>query len=125
MTIEQRQHLQRIVARIDKLLAVAEKRTPGAWAYRPFGNYEEFEIEPPLFFAEPAESGELSEGDAAFIAQCAGNAEAGWRATKAAIETALDCQSWDESIRQRYIRQDAETVIESILAAWPPELLDA
>jgi len=61
----------------------------------------------------------LTQGNATFIASCAGNAEAGWKATRAAIATALDCESWDAMIKDMYIRQHAEAILESILAAFP------
>lgn len=58
-----------------------------------------------------------------YIPHYSESAEAGWRATRAAIATALDCESWDAMIKEMYIRQDAEAILESILAAFPLESL--
>ena len=75
---------------------------------------------------------EDDEANFAFIASCAGPAEAGWRATIYSINVLLkliepitgDCAT-DEMIRA--YEQDAKIAneaIASILSAWPIELLD-
>lgn len=69
--------LQRIRARCVKLLALAEKRTPGKWFYY---------LEPRLPITGECD---VRPDDAAYIAACAGAAEAGWRATIAAIDSIL------------------------------------
>ena len=43
--------------------------------------------------------------------------------TPAAIATALNQESWDYMIKRMYIRQDAEEILESILIAFPLELI--
>lgn len=132
-----KEHLDKIVAKIDQLLELAEKRTQGKWtsgvryvacpsdsreiAMIPFGvectpNHEWFQ-------------------NGIFIAACAGPAEAGWRATKAAIEGWLglfvymngfadgapDASAHDKLCNE--IASIAKTNIQKIIAAWPEELL--
>ena len=90
------EHLQKIKAKCLALLAIAEKRTQGKWG-----------VMNCLWIAK-------DEQDAEFIAACAGPAEAGWKATVAAIDFLLRTSS--ESNFQ------AQAI--SIIAAWPSELLD-
>jgi len=106
------EHLNRIKAKCQELLAIAEKRTAGRWSVEPFGNWEEYKIDPHIFSGEPAEATGMTLSDAAFIASCAGAAEAGWRATVAAIDICLD-----------YDIGALEILAEEIIAAWPQELL--
>lgn len=120
MTTEE--HLNRIVAKCRELLAIAEKRTTGPWsaAHTPnhcSGNESLYEIQ----FGYSGECvSELTHGldDAAFIASCAGPAEAGWRATIAAIESArlLISEGGPEGNSRNFI-------LTQIIAAWPEELL--
>jgi len=124
MTPTQLDHLKLIDAHLERLIGIASKRTPGEWelTYEGGNGGASFPriIDPGDCAASAAE---VSIEDAFFIAACAGNAEAGWRATRAAIATALDCESWDCMIKEMYIRQDAEAILESILAAFPLETL--
>jgi hypothetical protein len=110
-----KEHLDKIVAKIDQLLELAEKRTQGKWYASEFG--------PIATLEDPFANGvwyiaytstECHEGNAnkPFIAACAGPAEAGWRATKAAITTALEIS--DPPCAQ---------LVDPIIAAWPEELL--
>lgn len=72
----------------------------------------------------------LQKDDASFIASCAGPAEAGWRATIAAIaglrRLALPPQvEAPDEIHQAW-QQDADEAnehLQAIIAAWPEELL--
>ncbi len=118
------EHLQRIVAKCRELLAIAEKRTPGEWKQG-----KDRSVSHMIYgqIGRLAESigGEVNRTNAnsAFIASCAGPAEAGWKATIVAIERALECESWDGQIKVKYIRQDADAILDSIVAAWPEELL--
>jgi len=107
MTRTQTQHLEAILTRIDKLLLEAEKRTPGAWSESPNSRavYQET--------YQVAYTGEAN-GNATFIASCAGNAEAGWRTTKKLISFCQDIDDGSEEI---------EGLIESIIKEWPIELL--
>lgn len=72
--------LQRIKSRCQELLAIAEKRTQGKWKARNFSVLlEESE------YLSVLNNWTFASEDASFIASCAGSAEAGWRATIAAI----------------------------------------
>lgn len=99
------EHLQRIRARCVELLAIAEKRKEGKWIARDddvinkkgdyiaacFSNYDG--------------------RNSAFIAYCAGSAEAGWRATIAAIDGLLATDGANYKC------------VDAIIAAWPEDLL--
>ena len=112
------EYLDRIKARCHELLALAKKRTPGKWtASNAESNASGY---PPANASVEAHvdmrgqvCGQAWNNDAAYIAACAGAAEAGWRATIAAID-ALPL------IPARILRS---TVRDAILAAWPEELL--
>jgi hypothetical protein len=105
------EHLQRIKAKCQELLAIAEKRTPGEWTklaksvwqnngYIVAGNVD-------------------SPKDAAYIAACAGPAEAGWIATILAVDITFDRLYADES----HIKGEARLDAQKLIAAWPEELL--
>jgi hypothetical protein len=122
-----KEHLDKIVAKIDQLLELAEKRTQGKWYASEFG--------PIATLEDPFANGvwyiaytstECHEGNAnkPFIAACAGPAEAGWRATKAAIEQATWLVEIDSQGRISLQDQGAtHRMIQEIIAAWPEELL--
>lgn len=98
------EHLDAIVARCTELLAIAEKRTRGEWTNDEWN----------MIRAEGYWIGQLRlRPDNDFIAACAGTAEAGWRATIAAIRLA----------NSLHITQNHQALAE-ILAAWPPETLN-
>lgn len=105
------EHLDLIVKRCKELLAIAENRTQGKWDKRDrdceayiFNGFHG-RITPDLGNSTSAHD------DAQFIAACPENAEAGWRATIAAIE-------WSQEID--FLENN---MIDAILAAWPIELL--
>jgi len=112
------EHLKKIVAKCKSLLAGAEKRTLGEW-YASHNKSAVYTHHYPKN-NQVAYTG-FPNGDASFIASCAGPAEAGWRATIAAIEgLTLTCKGFkfpDED------RPDAWNAIQAIIAAWPDELL--
>lgn len=123
MTTTQLSRLRAIDAHLAKLLDIAAKRTPGEW--------ESLGIEHSnclRLFAGNNYLGAIGnsdaeraaiQDDAAFIASCAGNAEAGWKATRAAIaqyELAKGDGEW-----LGYL----QPVMESILAAFPLESLNS
>ena len=137
MTTEQLDHLRRIDAHLANLLAIAEKRTPGEWRAEIYPSLStaydkgEFEWAGRVSAAFPGAVGsvwlgigdmgftglpgsfEVSADNAACIASCAGNAEAGWKATRAVIKSYYDsgiCREW-----QGYM----QSAIEPILAAFP------
>lgn len=124
MTPTQLDHLKLIDAHLERLIGIASKRTLGKWRAESSRAYCADESVTHNVVGPPSDFMYLQElPDAIYIAACAGNAEAGWRATRAAIATALDCESWDCMIKEMYIRQDAEAILESILAAFPLETL--
>lgn len=84
MTPSQLEHLKLIDAHLERLLAIAEKRTPGKWVAGAtiIGNG----VDTTVCEMPSREKDSLAWHDNIhFIASCAGNAEAGWKATRAAI----------------------------------------
>lgn len=125
MTPSQIEHLKLIDAHLERLLAIAAKRTAGEWTHQvsssdPNRALVNLRHANGVVATFATRSGDLNLEFAAF---CAGNAEAGWRATRAVIATALNQESWDYMIKQMYIRQDAEEILKAILAAFPLELI--
>ena len=132
-----KEHLEKIKTKCQELLAIAEKRTPGEWAHWPThwaggSMYVKYSKENcPWINAEGksdiarvnpfgAYANDESMANAAFIAYCAGPAEAGWRATIAAIE-AYQFESTCDS----YIDQEkAAEFMQQLIAAWPEELVN-
>jgi len=132
------EHLNRIVAKCRELLAIAERRTPGKWHVGTNGCDPESGGEPAFpgvhndsglphggdFVCDTLGDSDTCKANAAFIANCAGPAEAGWRATIAAIEgfrTGSYCYSTtaDALAAQAFCKEQ----LEQIIAAWPEELL--
>ena len=104
------EHLQKIKAKCEQLMAIAEKRTPGKWQ----------PATETIWTDSECIAGDMTYDDTQFIASCAGHAEAGWRATSAACKSLLaricsDCQcgAYDSALAEA----------KSIIAAWPEELL--
>ncbi len=124
MTTEE--HLNKIVAKCRELLAIAESRTPGKWYRDRSGALKgDVRCESSQWIAMTSFCGNSNRGglphqdaNAAFIASCAGPAEAGWRATIAAIDQIKSLKKgtptweWVGAPMQR-----------DIIAAWPEELL--
>ena len=131
MTPAQLDHLRRIDAHLANLLAIAEKRTPGEWAITKLGdNPESYPgIEAVLTEENIVDNHYAYEGggvngmhNAAFIASCAGNAEAGWKATRAAIKGLLATEASDTCADEAHAcnhPSDAADILGSILAAFP------
>lgn len=129
------EHLNRIKARCEQLLALAEKRTPGKWMYSNIldgcDGRNGGVITPCNHIIVGAKA---TLGNSNFIASCAGPAEAGWRATIAAIDWITSFSLVDLSpcsggscavateVDERLdsIRHHA---VAAIIAAWPEELL--
>lgn len=128
MTPAQLDHLHLIDAHLERLLGIAPKRTQGEWkinegveVHQLYTNEEESNtyIGAITGFSWGAISTDEGRTNATFIASCAGNAEAGWKATRAAIAGYLKAStddSWGVSLV-------ASEVLESILAAFPLELI--
>ncbi len=136
------EHLQRIKAKCEQLLELAAKRTPGKWGTQIYETLAAAQDEGFFEWASPinslltgpvgmvwSQNGNASAGlpgsieasadNVTFIASCAGPAEAGWRATIAAIDSCMA----DEAAYQRMFNIANEQLILGILAAWPEELL--
>lgn len=122
MTPTQLDHLKLIDAHLERLIGIASKRTPGEWelTYEGGNGGASFPriIDPGDFAASAAE---VSIDDAFFIAACAGNAEAGWRATRAAIACLLVI--CDPASGADYTNYGDEVFLHEILAAFPFETL--
>jgi hypothetical protein len=109
------EQLQRIRARCVELLAIAEKRTPGEWAYYPQNSGFPTVFGDKLMLISPV--ARVTNSDATFIAACAGPAEAGWKATIAAIDGLLH-YSETESLIHGDGGAAADAAIDAILATW-------
>lgn len=132
MTTAQLDHLRVIDAHLASLLAIAAKRTPGVW--EPYENIGFKDTDIQRIGVTPKGNGSdvvasnmigLSMDDcrcnAAFIAACSGNAEAGWKATRAAIAGLLE--SAEDMNRQCGCDDTQQIYLERIIAAFPLELL--
>lgn len=101
------QKLTKIREKCAELLAIAEMRTPGKWDSLGDGV---FHTKTDNFILSCGKNDELlgmdAEGNAAYIASCAGPAESGWKATIAAIDSI--CRREDFDCRES----------EEIIAAW-------
>lgn len=120
MTNAQLDHLKRIDAHLEHLLAIAAKRTPGRWKAH-VNNKRAITVGPingPTVLS--GEYFDIEDEDAAFIAACSNNAEAGWRATRAAIALLVSMGERQHDIETAKAAFDA---FESILAAFPLEML--
>ncbi len=111
------EHLKQIKAECERLLALSEKRTQGEWALTA-PEPEDLQVHVCHSRGEMVAVGvntstANSEANAAYIAACAGRAEAGWRSTIAAIN----------GIEEMEYSHLYEYILDNILAAWPLELL--
>lgn len=148
-TMTRDQKLDAIIARCRELLALAEKRTPGKWKicnYRPYRVIgrdpliSTYHVGDDKFktLALPSEP-----QDATFIASCACNAEAGWKATIAAIDglreviacfDAAECEGLHERLSDQqyelgtlrdlverrlcFAKTEADKQLDAIITAW-------
>jgi hypothetical protein len=112
MTPAQLKHLRKIDAHLEKLLSQAEKRTPGRWEFRGGDIFGNIWAGIRVICGCPVARGREN---ATFIASCAGNTEAGWKATRAAIAAVEYYSIIDENL---------EIMVEAILAAFPLELIE-
>lgn len=98
------EHLEKIKARCLANLALAKKRTPG-----------EYTAEACYVDADAVQVvtcvGRNANRNAAYIAACAGAAEAGWKTTVATIDTCLP------------ITEENLPLVRSTIAAWPEDSL--
>ena len=125
----QQEHLNRIRARCVELLEIAKHRTPEVW--NPSFDTTGFPCVASVKDTRIATT-DLScsrfgvrQDDTTFIAACAGAAEAGWKATIAAIDSLSGYASLTESDNPsvRLIGGDAQDAINAIITFWPIELL--
>ena len=116
MTPEQLDHLRRIDAHLANLLDIAAKRTPGEWASTSASVRHGYKGRDLTAVCSVTYKDREDEANATFIASCAGNAEAGWRATRAAIALLLSMGEHQHDIETAKAGFDA---LESILAAFP------
>ena len=107
MTTEE--HLKKIKAKCESLLAIAERRTPGIWEQRA----QELSAVVKIDNTAKEYVSVCYPQNAAFIASCAGPAEAGWRATIASV---------NDLLAYRALHKDTQIEVD-LLAAWPEELL--
>lgn len=143
MTPSQLSHLHAIDAHLKHLLEdIAAKRTPGEW-FSDSAEYScavilEHDIGRPITVMNPvAALDKGKEQDATFIASCAGNAEAGWKATRAAIADWLSLYNstegyadgaTDASPHDKLCNEVASICrinLQHILAAFPLEALNS
>lgn len=134
MTPAQLEHLKLIDTHLERLLAKAEKRTPEKWVAGAtiIGNG----VDTTVCEMPSREKDSLAWHDNIhFIASCAGNAEAGWKATRAAIVDWLSLYNAtegyadgapDASTHDKLCNEVASVCrinLQHILAAFPLELI--
>ena len=114
MTPSQLEHLKLIDAHVERLLAIAEKRIPGDYVKLDtyVGSKDNHHGIADFCYCGEAEN----EDNASYFASCAGNAEAGWMATRSMIDYLLMMHKHGEG--HRYIG-----LAEDIRAAFPLELI--
>ena len=114
MTPAQLEHLKLIDAHLERLLDIAAKRTPGEWTVDE--NLHDGGIRALSDHVFLTREAYLDAPDAAFIASCANNAEAGWKSTRSVIDYLLMMHKHGEGYRYVGLTED-------ILAAFPLETL--
>ena len=139
MTTAQLDHLRAIDAHLAKLLAIAEKRTPGEWKHDvpssdPNRGLVNLRHSNGVIATFATRSGHLN---LEFAASCSSNAEAGWKATRAAIADWLSLYNStegyadgapDASPHDKLCNEVASICrinLQHILAAFPLESLKA
>ena len=126
MTPAQLDHLRAIDAHLDDLLALAAKRTPGRFVVDACCCYAESQLDKQGMADEPPII-ECSPNNANFIAACAGNAEAGWRATKDTLEFIEGLTQFMESekagMAYNTTKITRQHLVNLVLDAWPLESL--
>ncbi len=130
----QQEHLSRIRAKCVELLEIAAERTKGNWAVEPPDPTsllvlcgDDVIISTETIPCEPYHKAlERRGADARFIAACAGPAEAGWKATIAAIDGFIRCKNTANLRGVPFsdgVADECERQLNTILAAWPEETL--
>lgn len=111
MTPAQLDKLRRIDAHLANLLSTAEKRTPGEFYHREFRAHDQNSRQVATAMSLDF-SNDQCVHNAAFIAAAAGNAEAGWRATRSLIDYLLMMHKHGDGYRYVGLTED-------LLAAFP------
>jgi hypothetical protein len=126
MTPEQLEHLRKIDAHLEKLLAEAEKRTPNRWGVwgmsvlaATINSFDVSTMKSVCSTDYKDEDGRPRTFDATFIASCAGNAEAGWKTLRDEVREFIEIYEALPAM----VWMHAEKRVASILAAFPLELL--
>lgn len=113
------EHLNKILEKCRAFLEIAEKRTPGEWKASLNYLVGGWWVQTPFNeVAETSTADFCNENDAAFIATCAGPAEAMARSTIAAINNLQLIH--EQTDLGEYAAWDA---LQEIIAAWPEEIL--
>lgn len=132
MKPDQLNHLKLIDAHLDKLLALAAKRTAGKWTLGDENN-SHYEIcmgdaiatidRQDRYGLHMAISREEMRANGGFIIDCAGNAEAGWVATKGMIMLIFGYEELSKTLTApltlEAVNIARDSILESILIAWP------
>ena len=115
MTPSQLEHLKLIDVHLERLLKKAESRFPFRWS-----NYCQDNTNLHGYAVAGIQSEVIAcrctKADAAFIASCAGNAEAGWKTTRSIIDYLLMMHKHGDGYRYIGLTED-------ILAAFPLKLI--
>ncbi len=127
----QTEHLAKIRAKCVELLDIAEKRTQGTWGIEQtdtanwIGPMRRDGRKIDTIIADTDREGlwpsslQRNDNNAAFIASCAGPAEAGWRSTIAAIDKVRSQILYGNEEADDF----ANEISHAIIYAWPEELL--
>lgn len=122
MTPSQLDHLRAIDAHLANLLENAKERSPGRWEH-----FQKLEDRGSNYWRIRCYSdggdnlhGYCGENNAAFIASCAGDAEAGWESTRILIASIFD---FVDAMSQFDCGGYQWDTVEKLLAQWPLELL--
>jgi hypothetical protein len=121
------EHLEKIKAKCVELLALAEKRTPGKWklGHMPRDIYGTDGL-PVASTAYPhttqPRDQRIGMADAAYIAACAGAAEAGWRAIAEESDGLISILTLRE-VSGESVQGYAFRRAKQLIAAWREELL--
>ncbi len=131
MTTAQLDHLQRIDAHLANLLEIAAKRSLGEWKYDHIGAIRTgFNQRDLLAVCSLMNAPKKEHHNADFIASCAGNAEAGWIATRGEIADLIafniNCRGWkDDNGCAGAAIQYIQLRMARILAAFPLGMLES
>ena len=107
----QQEHLAKVRAKCVELLEIASKRTQGKWETHNHPDGYPIGVGGSEFCGSESVCYLNASANSNFIATCAGPAEAGWKATIAAIDLVL------------LLELEEGDTAKTILAAWPEELI--